>query len=392
MDIGKVSMYMVQEMKDLNLSDKDFFILARWTYSIGQPIMEDAEYTQLLDAMTAMSPDDEYVNRSWSSDPCPTELLKRIGHEEWIYAVVLSDKTESIPSLNSEYDFRNELEKLHKPATLSMKLDGWNIQINYYNGNIVNIKTRGRSSDAVDVTALNRFVPQTIPIQGKCKIVCELTISKSSFQICKVEFGNVSSRSAVSTVLARPNRYDLLSITAFDIHGCDLNGRCKFDVLKDCGFSTPPFYIANDFEGVRESLKLLSDEADEYDQPTDGVVYDGEVRRAIRLMHWEEPIYKSYVTGYMEQYGPYRISPSVLIRPVYRQGYEQKRLSMTNWQRIIDYDLEPGAPVAFRIASSATADFDEVSTRLLHEQWKDNWAEYQTIINRNEDLARWVNG
>ena len=379
---------MVQELKSLGLSDHDLFVLARWTYSIGQPIMEDSEYTQLLNTITAVSPDDEYVKRSWSSDPCPTELLKRIGHEEWIHAVVLSDKTESIPSLNTDYELQLELKNLTQPATMSMKLDGWNIQASYFNGELVLIQTRGRSSDAVDVTALSKYIPKEIPFKGKCKIVCELTIGREAFATCRDEFGNVSERSAVSTVLARPNKYYLLSITAFDIHGYDLQGQNKFEVLRSFGFSTPPYYVVNNFEEVHAALQNLSFQADEYGQPTDGVVYDGEIRRAIRLLHWEEPIYKSFVIGYKEQYGPYRISPSVLIYPVFRKGYEQRRLSLTNWQRIMDYNLQPGAPIAFRIASSATADFDEETTRLLHKQWEGKWEEYKETIVLNEEIVR----
>ena len=84
-----------------NLSDKEKFILARWSYSVGQPLMSDSEYTQLLRYMEKMYPNDEYVKRSWSSDPCPTELLKKIDRTDLIYKVILSDRTESIPSLNS---------------------------------------------------------------------------------------------------------------------------------------------------------------------------------------------------------------------------------------------------------------------------------------------------
>ena len=54
----------------------------------------------------------------------------------------------------------------------------------------------------------------------------------------------------------------------------------------------------------------------------------------------------------------------------------------------MDYNLQPGAPIAFRIASSATADFDEETTRLLHKQWEGKWEEYKETIVLNEEIVR----
>lgn len=374
---------------DLNsLSNKEKFILSRWAYSIGEPIISDAEYSQLLAYMQNMYPDDEYVNRSWSSDPCPVALCQKVGREDLIHKVTLSDKTESIPSLNTELEVQTELISVSKPGTLSMKHDGWNIQCNYYNGNRVNVMTRGRSSDAVDVSKLLSRMPEHIPATGKVKIVMELTVSKKDFKFCASMFHNVSERSAVSTLLSKPEYHHLLSFHAFDIHGVDLQGRCKFEVLEEWGFPVPMYFEVTTYDDILIALEQLSEANDSYGFPTDGAVYDGDKRRAIRLLAWEEPIYRSFVTGYLEQYGPYRISPSILIEPILRKGTTQRKLSMTNWQRILDYNLQLGAPVAFRIASSATADFDEESTLLLHEQWKGRWDEYAEMIKENEEANK----
>lgn len=386
MDIGKVNISMEQVLN--LLTDFEKFILARWAYSVGKPVMSDAEYTQLLRAMEATMPDNEYVKRSWSSDPCPTELLERIGRKDLITAVIIADKTESIPSLNSDLEIKLELGNVQGSGTASMKHDGWNIQANYFNGHIVNVMTRGRSSDAVDVSKLRDYVPETIPYTGPAKVVMELTVSKSNFKICANLFNNVSSRSAVSTILARPEYYHLLSFTAFAIHGYDLKGRNKFEVLKEWGFNVPMYFDVYSYSDLLSAVKMLSDAESTYEEPTDGVVYDGELTRAIRILAWEEPIYTSYVTGYIEQYGAYRLSPSVSIYPIMRKGTTQRQLSMTNWQRIMDYNLQPGAPVAFRIASSAMADFDEESTRLLHKQWENRWEEFKNNTCQNEEINR----
>lgn len=373
-----------------NLSEFEKYIIARWTYSIGQPVISDAEYNVLDTAMRQTHPDNEYCQRTWSDDHCPTELLRKYGMSEYIEAVVLGDKTESIPSLNTELDVSNELQNISVKGTLSMKHDGWNIQCSYFNGEQVMVKTRGRFQDALDVSALAERMPKTIPATGKVKVVCELTIGAKQFPVCQNLFSNVSQRSAVSSVLSRPEYHHLLSIHAFDIHGIEMDRAEKFNILKSWGFNTPMWVYVTDYPSVLSSLLYLSDQADKYDPPTDGVVYDGELRRAIRLLHWEEPIYKSFVVGYEEKYGPSRISPTVKIHPIVRKGSRQTQLSLTNWARIIEYGLQPGAPIAFRIASDATADFDEESTRALHTQWAGRWNEYQNLIQHGEVAKQWT--
>lgn len=373
------------------LSDIEKYTYVRWAYSVGRPIMSDPEYNLLERTVKGLYPELPICNRSWSSDPCPTDLLLKLGREDLIKAVVLSDKTESIPSLNSDYEFHTTLGNIDEEGTVSYKHDGWNIQANYYNRDIVSVHTRGRNTDSVDVSQLRERFPQKIPFSDKCKVVCELTVSKENFSFCKQNFGNVSERSAVSTLLARPEYFHLLDFHAFDIHGVDLKGRIKFEVLRECGYKTPEYIVTHNFNEIQRALQKLSDANCRYGSPTDGVVYDGSLRRAIRLLAWEEPIYYSYVTGYMERYGPYRISPSVLIRPILRKGTTQRRLSLTNWPRIIEYNLQPGAPLAFRVASSAIADFDEQSTLHIQSLYAGRWEEFRSIVDRNEELNLWKN-
>lgn len=369
------------------LSELDKFIVARWAYSVGKPLMDDTTYNVLYKSIENMYPDSEYLKHSWSDDTCPTDLLKSINRDDLIQAVILSDRTESIPSLNTDQELQNELQGANVKGTLSMKHDGWNIQANYYNGSLVSVNTRGRSSDFVDVTPLAARLPTSLPYKDKCKVIMELTISKNNFRTCAQLFGNVSPRSAVSTVLARPEYYHLLSMHAFDIHGINLT-ECKFKILTKLGFDIPAYVEVVTFGDILQGMRELSAMEPSYESPTDGMVYDGVKRRAIRLLAWEEPVYTSFVTGYIEQFGPNRISPSLEIYPVLRKGSTQKQINITNWQRIMDFNLQPGAPVAFRIAASATADFDEELTRLKHKEWEGRWKEFQNQVKEREDIAR----
>lgn len=360
-----------------SLSEKEKFVLARWSYSVGQPIMSDAEYTRLQHYIQVTYPNDPYLSRTWSEDPCPKELLTRIGRTDLIQNVVLTDATESIPSLNSWADLKAELEFFSYDATLSMKHDGWNTQFNYYNGELLDIHTRGRGGNNMNVQRLQNKVPLTIPVKGKVKVVQEVTTPMYLWPEIHSKFGNANPRNAVHTLLAREGTDMYLQLHAVDIHGMDLNGRNKFEVLKELGFEVPLYHTVSNYSELTYLMKEMSENKSSYVAPTDGLVFDGKVQWAIRLMAWEEPVYESFVTGYFEKYSMHRLNPSVTIYPILSGGRTQRQVNLTNWSRIISNNLQIGSPIAFRNASDAIADIDEEVTRLLQKEWyerRDAWA------------------
>lgn len=372
-----------------DLCERDLFIVSRWCYSIGKPVIEDAEYNLLRQYMEEYYPDDEYTTRTWSDDPCPIDLLKKVGLENTIRNVMLADKTESIPSLNTYIDVERAYKNFAESGTASMKHDGWNMQANYYNKKLLKVTSRGRTKDAIDTSVLMNIIPNEIPIDGVVKVVFEATVSNKNFPFCVSMFGNVSQRSAVSSLLARPEYSYRISAHAFDIHGYHIpDGQTKFEVLTDWGFEVPKWRRVYSYEDIKSAIKEFGEMKSLYDSPTDGVVIDATARYALRIGEWEEPIYKSYVTGYDDQYNLHRISPSLEIYPILRSGAQQRRINITNWERILKYNLEPGSPVAFKLASSAIANFDESMTLLLQKQWAGKYDEYGEKIRQDEEVKR----
>lgn len=177
--------------------------------------MEDSEYQILLETVQKEYPDSEYLTRSWSSDPCPVNLLEAYGYSHAIKNIVLTDKSESIPSIGSWTTLRGMYEDLNEDATLSFKHDGWNIQASYYNGELVQIQTRGRSSDALSAEALRSKVPAKIDKLGKYTVCMEATVSNSNYQIVKSKITSRSQRGAVVSCLSRPDMVKYISLHAF---------------------------------------------------------------------------------------------------------------------------------------------------------------------------------
>ena len=372
------------ERENMPMTNLNKFIIARWMYSIGEPIMSDAEYTLLLNTIQKTDPDNPYVHRSWSSDPCPVELLKEYGMEDAIRNIVLSDKTESIPSINDWGSLEAMYKDLDEEATLSYKHDGWNVQASYYNGELVQFQTRGRSNDAMSVEILKHRVPKKIPALGRRTVCMEATVSNENYKIVKAELNNRSQRGSVSSCLARSDYAKYIDLHAFSIIG-DEQMLNPFPTLQEWGFQTVKWWIVHNYNELVEGIQNASRLVESYGSPTDGLVIRSSLTRAIRVAAWEEPIYHSYVTGYDETYGMHRVGVKAKIKPIAMRNSTQRLVSCTNYQRIIDNNLQIGYPIAFRLSSMAIADLDAESTRLLQEEWEGRLEEYRALVDRNEE-------
>lgn len=369
------------------MTDLDRYTIARWAYSVGKPIMEDAEYNALDRSIKAQFPTLSICQRSWSSDPCPMRLLKKYNMKDLIMSVVLSDKTESIPSLNNLLAVRMAFQYMNKLHSVSFKLDGWNLQASYYDGELIHVQTRGRSADAMDAGQLREMLPQTIPEKGKVLVIMELLVPNEDYGFFITTFGAKSQRGAVSTALAHPALcLEHIKVIAHGIRA-ERPIEDKFATLESWGFKTPMHIEVSSYTELMSAIKALSDYKEQYPYPTDGVVVAGEeLVRAVRIMAWEEPIYQSYVLGCREAYGPHSISIQVDIYPIRLSNSTQTTLPATNLKRVIEHNLQPGFPIAFRVASSAIADIDETATDLLQREWKGKEASFRWMVENNEAL------
>lgn len=195
-----------------------------------------------------------------------------------------------------------------------------------------------------------------------------------------------SQRGAVSTAIA--NGGQCLEHVALIAHGVRVEEPVEdvFALLKSWGFQVPMYGVVTDYDSLLRQIRAFSDYKESYGYPTDGLVVAGQSVRAIRIGAWEEPVYQSYVTGYTETYGPHSIAIQCTIYPIQLPNSVQRQVPATNLRRIINLNLQPGAPIAFRIASSAIADIDENSTLLLQRTWEGRFAEFRSRIEINEML------
>lgn len=358
-------------------SIEDAYIISRWMYSVGEPILEDATYATLHEAIKATGALKEYTDRAWSSDPCPSELLSKYSMHEFIYEVTLTDKTESMPTVNDYRELEAKFGNAKFPKILTRKVDGFNVNTNAYNGVPYRMSTRGRRNDAIDITKMTSHIPNMSKhLKGEARIIGEAVLSFTAFEKLKQKFPErklKSIRSSVRSALAEDGALDLITYIPFKILEKDKPTRPLLDtylILKDLGFVIPDPVIATSYQDLLEKIKFMQDTMDDFNYPTDGLVIsdmDGENHTALRVGAWQDPVYYSYVDGYIESQGPARNGLKLKIKPVDLGGSTQRQVNITNYRRVVALSLFVKTPVAFKLTSKAIADIDVVATLALQK-------------------------
>ena len=86
---------------------QNLFILARYYYGIGNPIMSDSNYEVINKCYTEKGILPEYLSRTYDEDPIPVELLKSIGR--------YNTAAEEQDSFTFKLDEENALDPVNKP-------------------------------------------------------------------------------------------------------------------------------------------------------------------------------------------------------------------------------------------------------------------------------------
>ena len=361
------------------------YLLARWFYLMGEPYLSDIEYDAIEKKFKAWYPDDIHSKQPWSFDVCPAALLKRIGRESLICEPIMGYFAESIYSINNWYELEETLSNLRTRSRLSFKVDGWNTRVSYFNGNLVDVQTRGRSGTNLDIKNIRGLFPKTIPIKGRVAITGELSIPHSKWKIFKELTGNSDQRASVRTALAR-NDIEYLSYRAFTI--TIENCTEKFDTyekLRELGFESPAFVWIENYKQLCGAIKYMSLLNKGVDYLTDGLVIENQnFQYAIRLGAWEEHCMQSWVTGYEESQGAYGTFLKIKCKPIQVEGKTFSRISINNIATIIENDLQIGSPIAFNLRSAANGVLDSTATLDLHRRWKGRYEEYRQSLFKGD--------
>lgn len=381
----------------------DVFVLVRYFYRIGEPVIEDAEYDRLEGSLrhSGLESASEYLSRSYDDDPIPEALLDEIGvapaaflSRSSLGALVDSlddDKSLSMMSVisaDSAYPYFMRLREEKLDFVASLKTDGVNTKMLYVDGELCLSLSRGRN-DGVGFDYMegsSKVMPQRVPnFSGVkyLKIIGESYVERDSLQYFRDKYDagkyKTCKSSAISMLRTKHSLADYRYLHTLVFYAEGISGTLTgmFERLHQEGFETVP-YILHSWQEIPVDRDLFEKWLLESVMfsvwkegegiPSDGcaievndLTWAGEVdgqystrQLALKFGPWQYKIYKGIITNIrLEQKRVYQ-SVRIEIQPVITDDdCKAQVINSFNPSILIENDLYKGKEVYFEKNSGA---------------------------------------
>lgn len=240
---------------------EDLYILARYTYANGFPLMNDAQYESIQRYIKNNGLAQEYLDRTYDDDPVPFELLQEFGYEVYIpvnsalrneyYQILNAEKSTSIDSVTTYLAAWSKFQSVKgHDLVMSLKVDGVYTKKAYVKGEFVAGLSRGRASDSWDYTdALAKIVPRKLTGEGIADVVrlnseCFMIPSSLPYLRAKYDPDKYKTEKSSAISFLRVPRdaedYQYLRILTFSAEGLGNSISESLDHADRLGFTTVP--------------------------------------------------------------------------------------------------------------------------------------------------------
>lgn len=338
----------------MRLEDK--YILARFTYRFGEPIIDDVEYDALEKEIKSLGMLPEYTSRTYDDDPIPFDLIEKFNFNHLLNdAMTVSkfstylDSTKSlsiqpVTTITEVWDFVRAHLNQSKSCdfNISLKMDGVNSKALYVNGKLELCISRGRGGTGIDYTkcAVN-CLPKTINTDKECVIVyTEAFVLENYLPYFRRKYNKdyKTPKSAAITMLRvehDKDDYKYLNMVGIDVEGIDFDTKEeKYKFLKDMGFYIAPNltlthqFLDKDFNTFSDNIDSVCSKIYEQTKiyPSDGLVLEVSNQNenynitnqysskniALKLNEWSFSVYDAIVEDIVVE--QQRVTASVRIK------------------------------------------------------------------------------
>lgn len=373
------------------------YILARFTYRVGSPIITDAQYSdvenKLIDAGIDIG---EYLARTYDDDPIPYELLKEFNLEHLIPKDVADlsdvkiqslteDRTQSIRPVES---YREAFEWFQKvlgwDIVMSLKGDGVNLKVLFDLLGVDISLTRGRNGGTpFNVTKnVKKICPAVSNFDGFV-VFGECFVKRKNLEYLRNKYGKdfkTSKSTAISMLRVEvdPEDYSLLEFYTFKSTK-HFNTLLEMkDDLRNSGFNTMPYLLVKgdyptEFEPFCSWLKnymtAFSEIGEKLGLPSDGLVCEindqskflemggknqysnGNI--ALKFENWGIKYFKGKVVRFIQEQQAENISLVAEIEPLeLDDGCIARRVNVYNPAMVIEHGINIGSEIYFERKSN----------------------------------------
>jgi DNA ligase (NAD+) len=365
-------------------------------YTTEHNLLSNDEYDDLNDAY------EDFTGEIVSGTTGTTDMAH--GYDEMMSTLKKIKVTEELTAMQSLRKWIVEcLEKVYGSVsddmivdmTVSHKMDGNSIMIEYNKGAVVKGVTRGKDGLGCDITHIFKSRSTSEMDQRKltCGVKFEAILANSIMPAVSEQRGKemADPRSAMSGILSRDNgaeynRFVDLAPIDITVKGMDLTRQEKIKLLHDL-FNGFGGYISCDFHRltgtvdtiIKQMTKLYEhytkERAEGWDYMIDGMVIeflDEEIRETLGWHHGSStypkfaraikyPPMQRTTTAIRMEYdvgATGRITPCVVFKPITINGRTFKRTSIANYARFQELKAGKGTRMMFTLANDVLGYLD----------------------------------
>ena len=246
----------------------DIYVLARYFYRIGNPIMQDSVYEKYV-AWVKANPKglEDYLQRTYDDDPIPYALLQELGvpveepstqmsQKKWELVQYLNEEKslsiDSVTEYKEAFAFFNSYRIQQKDLMASLKMDGVNAKSLYLDGKRELSLSRGRNGNSFDFTqTIAPVLPYSLTkAPTELKVYTECYVDYDYLSELKRKYDKDKYKMAKSAAISllrvqhQPEDYKHLHAVVINVEGLGMPTMEEtFRYMQDAGFEVPEYKL-----------------------------------------------------------------------------------------------------------------------------------------------------
>lgn len=249
-------------------------------YQEGNEIMTNFEYDKLYDELVTLEKEQGITLSNSPTVNVGYEVVSELPKVKHDFPMLSLDKTKEVEGLK---DFLGNKEGL-----LSWKMDGLTVVLTYNNGKLTKGVTRGNGEIGELITnnaKVFKNIPLSIPFMGELIIRGEAIIKYSDFKKINEEIQDVDAKyknprnlcsgsvRQLSNEITRKRNVNFYGFALVKADGVDFNNSMEnqYKFLLEQGFNVVEYFRVTK-DSIEEKVKYFSNEVENNDLPTDGLV------------------------------------------------------------------------------------------------------------------------
>lgn len=354
-------------------------------YYDGNPGISDLAFDKLVQQLRDIDPNNELLTSTgwgYSVD----KSVHRTKHEHTIKVSGINDKI-NIPDNGETYlhKYKDKLSAHNEySGIIQNKLDGISAVCYYEDGVLKRVLTRGDGATGIDITKnAQHLVPNKLKycshslynlnLNGIVAVRGEIVMKVSEFD--SETMGNMCSAASGIAMSIEGEGINKLDFVAYDVYNDQKGGYIeRLEALGETGFniintvSIMSMGLNSSFQLVENVMKKFNTSLEDFNckYPCDGSVVRIEQQdnneQTVFVFKYPEKQYTSKVVAIHNQVSDLgNIIPVLEIEPTVTSRCTVRRMSLFNYQYVLDNKVSVGATVKFQLANGIIPSFDSVT-------------------------------